>query len=306
MPSARTGTLAAKGLPARHNRSVANLSEAKRRRLPKTAFAYIDAAGRRRLPIYDEAHVRAALGRFNQVRFESDAAREQALRRVLKAARKFGVVPVGFIESQLRQERHRGRADTQASRVATLPSGHVTFLMTDIEGSTELLAELGPNYAALLSDVRRILRDRVRRAGGHEVEVHADEFLAVFGKSPAAVEAALAIQRRMRDRRWRATRPVRVRIGIHRGHPTLTETGYIGLSVHAVSRVCQAAHGGQTVCSRSAHEAAIEHAAPDVTFRDLGLHRLRGFPRPDLLYQVIVDDLPSDFPPLRTALETNI
>lgn len=281
---------------------MANLSDAKRRQLPKTAFAYIDSAGRRRLPIYDEAHVRSALGRFNQVHFESDRARDEARTRLLRAARRFGVLPVGFIASQLRKERSRGQADAQGRRVESLPAGTVTFLMSDIEGSTALLAELGDRYGAVLADVRRLIRAQVRRAGGHEVEVHADDFLAVFAKAPAALDAALAIQRRMRDKAWPGERTVRVRIGLHRGHPTLTDTGYLGLSVHAVARVCQVAHGGQVLVSRSAHEAVTDAPREGVTFRDLGQHRLRGFPRPDVLYQVDAPDLDGDFPPLRTTL----
>jgi len=281
---------------------MAKLSAKKRAQLPKSAFAYIDSRGRRRLPIYDEAHIRSALGRFNQVAFESDAAREQARTKLLRAARKFGVLPVGFIEAQLRTERRRGHADAQAQRVKKLPAGAVTFVMTDIEGSTSLLAELEVEYAALMADVRRLLRDKVRRAGGHEVEVHADDFLAAFANAPAALDAALAIQRRMRDKAWPSKRPVRIRIGIHRGHPTVTETGYIGLSVHAVSRVCQAAHGGQILVSRSAHEAMTDELPDDVTFRSLGRRRLRGFPRPDVIYQVQAPDLPKRFPPLRTRI----
>lgn len=278
-----------------------DLSDKQRALLPKRAFAYIDSKGRRRLPIYDVAHIRSALGRFNQVQFESEAAREEALSRVLKAARRFGVLPVGFIESQLRTERRRGQADRLARRAEKWPTGAVTFLMTDIESSTSLLTDLKDRYAALLTDVRRLLRAQVRRAGGHEVEIHADELLAAFARPHSALEAALAIQRRMRDKRWPDERKVLARIGVHRGHPTRTETGYIGLSVHAVARVCQAAHGGQILISRSVHEAIAEGLAEDIGFRDLGQHRLRGFPRPDVLYQVEVGDLPSEFPPLRTS-----
>jgi len=283
-------------------RSMAKLSDRKRAQLPKSAFAYIDSRGRRRLPIYDQAHVRSALGRFNQVAFESDAARDQARTKLLRAAKRFGVVPVGFIEAQLRTERRRGHADAQAQRVKKLPTGAVTFLMTDIEGSTSILSELGVDYGSLMADVRRVLREKVRRAGGHEVEVHADDFLAAFAKAPAALDAALAIQRRMRDKAWPSKRPVRIRIGIHRGHPTLTQTGYIGLSVHAVARVCQAAHGGQILVSRSAHDAMTDEFPDDVTFRSLGRRRLRGFPRPDVIYQVQVPDLPKKFPRLRTSI----
>jgi class 3 adenylate cyclase len=281
---------------------LAKLTDAQRAHLPRSAFAYIDSRGRRRLPIYDEAHIRSALGRFNQVQFESDAAREQARVRLLRAAKRIGVLPVGFIEAQLRTERRRGQADTHARRSASLPRGAVTFLMTDIEGSTTLLADLGDRYGALLADVRRLIRAQVRRAGGHEVEVHADDFLAAFVRAPAALDAAMAIQRRTRDKSWPEGRQVRVRIGIHRGHPTLTETGYIGLSVHAVARVCQAAHGGQILVSRSAHEAMVDPLPAGITFRDLGQHRLRGFPRPDNLYQVEAPDHSTDFPPLRTSL----
>ena len=277
------------------------LSEKRRAKLPSSAFAYIDSRGRRRLPIYDVPHIRSALGRFNQVHFESDAARDLARSRLLKAARRFGVMPVGFIEAQLRTERRRGQADAHARQVERLPSGTVTFLMTDIEGSTAHLAALGDRYGALLTEVRRLLRSHVRRAGGHEVEAHADEFLAAFAQAPAALSAALSVQRRTRIKRWPDDRGVSLRIGIHRGHPTLTDTGYIGLSVHAVARVCQAAHGGQILVSRTAHEAMVEAPPEGVAFRDLGLHRLRGFPRPDLIFQVDADGLATEFPPLRTA-----
>jgi class 3 adenylate cyclase len=280
---------------------MSDLSDKQRALLPKRAFAYIDSRGRRRLPIYDEAHIRSALGRFNQVQFESEAARDEARAKILKAARRFGVLPVGFIQSQLRTERRLGQADRLARRAEKWPTGAVTFLMTDIEGSTSLLAELEDRYAKLLADVRRVLRAQVRRAGGHEVEIHADELLAAFARPHSAVEAALGIQRRMRDKQWPDERRVLTRIGVHRGHPTRTETGYIGLSVHAVARVCQAAHGGQIIISRSVHEAIVEGLTEEIGFRDLGHHKLRGFPRPDVLYQVEAVDLPTEFPPLRTS-----
>ena len=112
-----------------------------------------------------------------------------------------------------------------------LPKGQVTFLLTDIEGSTELLARLGDRYAALLADVRRVVRGAVRRAGGHEVSARGDDVFAVFERAPAALEAALAIQRAMRDGAWPEASTVRLRIGLHRGRPALTDTGYVGLSV---------------------------------------------------------------------------
>src|SRR6185436_4326576 len=120
---------------------MARLKPTKRARLPDRAFAYVDAAGRRRLPIHDKAHVRNALARFNQVAFEDAAAREQARTRLLNAARKYRIVPVGFITGQLQSERRQVSSG--------LPRGFVTLLMTDIEGSTVLLREMGNRYGAL-------------------------------------------------------------------------------------------------------------------------------------------------------------
>src|SRR5829696_7500370 len=115
-----------------------------RAQLPDSAFAYIDSHGARRLPIHDAAHVRNALARFSQVAFEDDEARDRARSRLLRAAKKHGIMPIGFISSQLQPERK-------------LPEGQVTFLLTDIERSTELLGHLGDRYAALLADVRRLV-----------------------------------------------------------------------------------------------------------------------------------------------------
>src|SRR4249919_2308258 len=120
---------------------MSRLDASKRARLRSSAFAYIDSDGRRRLPIHDEAHVRNALGRFERIRFENDAARERARRRLLNAAKKYGIVPVGFITGQLRSERSDRSPD-----FSTLPTGAVTFLLTDIQGSTLLLARLGEGY----------------------------------------------------------------------------------------------------------------------------------------------------------------
>src|SRR5438045_3133089 len=125
-----------------------------RAQLPDSAFAYIDSSGRRRLPINDESHVRNALARFDQTTFESDEARETARKRLLAAARKYGIVPIGFFDGQLRNERLQAETGRRAIDVAGLPRGRVTFLMTDIEGSTELLRDLGDRYGRVLRDVR--------------------------------------------------------------------------------------------------------------------------------------------------------
>ena len=207
------------------------LSAKERTKLPDSAFAYVDSRGRRRLPIHDESHVRNALARFNQVAFENEDARDRARSRLLRAAKKYGIMPIGFISAQLQARRK-------------LPEGDITFLLTDIEGSTELLSRLTDRYAPVLADVRRRVRAAVRGAGGHEVDVRGDDHFAVFERAPGALEAALAIQRAMRDRARSDGVEVRLRIGLHRGRPALTDTGYVGLSVHAAARICFAAHGG--------------------------------------------------------------
>src|SRR2546421_9778951 len=119
-----------------------------RAQLPDSAFAYIDSRGRRRLPINDEAHVRNALARFNQTTFEDEAARDRARTKLLKAAKKYGIVPVGFMTGQLQNVRIRGEVEARASEVRTLPTGIVTFLLADIEDSTGLVRHLSDRYGA--------------------------------------------------------------------------------------------------------------------------------------------------------------
>lgn len=266
------------------------LRDSERAKLPDRAFAYIDSRGRRRLPIPDAAHVRNALARFNQVTFEDELARDRARTKLLNAARKHGIVPVGFISGQLR---------TQWK--APLPSGNLTLLLADIEGSTALLRQLGDAYPSLLFDVRKIMRTASRRLGGHEVGVHGDEFFAVFRHAPDALLAALAIHRELRDGTWPEGVTVRVRVGLHAGRPTLTDQGYVGLAVHAASRIMTAGHGGQLLLSQAAIRALGESLPAICTIRDLGVHHLRGLP-PESLFQAVVSDLPADFPPLRTPL----
>jgi class 3 adenylate cyclase len=275
---------------------MARLSARERASLPDRAFAYIDSHGRRRLPIHDEPHVRNALGRFERVAFESDAAREKARRRLLTAAKRYGIVPVGFITGQLRAE----RAD-RSPDFSTFPTGSVTFLLTDIEGSTRLLGRLGDGYAALLKDVRGIIRDAVRRSGGRKVDAHGDEYFSVFADASPAIEAAVAMQRSLRTRTWPDGVDVRVRAGIHSGRPTLTDTGYVGLSVHTVARLCSVAHGGQIVVSSKTKVAMAGSMPAGIRLRSLGRHPLAGLSGSETLFQVHADGLLTGFPPLRPA-----
>jgi class 3 adenylate cyclase len=281
---------------------MALLGAKARRHLPDTAFAYVDSKGQRRLPIHDESHVRNALARFNQVRFEGDRARERARRRLLAAAKRHGIVPIGFFAGQLAAEREEGESRARAAVARDLPTGQVTFLLTDIEDSTGLLRRLGDGYAGLLAEVRRLLRRAVQRAGGREVDVRADELFAVFERPARALDAALLIQRRLGSRAWPEGARVRVRIGIHTGRPTLTDSGYVGLPVHTAARLCAAAHGGQTLLSEAAVRAVQAARPAGVRFRALGRHRLRGLPEPEALYQLDAPDLPARFPPPRGAI----
>jgi class 3 adenylate cyclase len=267
---------------------MATLSARERAQLPDRAFAYIDSHGKRRLPIHDAAHVRNALSRFNQVAFEDDAARDRARIRLLNAAKKHGIMPIGFVSAQLQPERK-------------LPKGMVTFLLADIEGSTELLGRLGDRYAGLLADVRRLVRAAVRAARGHQVSARGDDVFAVFERAPAALEAALAIQRAMQAHAWPEGLECRLRIGLHRGRPELTDTGYVGLSVHAAARICFSAHGGQIVMSSAVHTAVAESLPDDVSVKSIGAWRFRGLPEPVDMFQVEAPDLIADFPPLRSA-----
>ena len=265
------------------------LDAKQRASLPDSAFAYIDSKGKRRLPINDAAHVRNALARFNQVVFDDEAARDTARTRLLRAAKKHGVVPIGFVSAQLQPQRR-------------LPKGQVTFLLTDIEGSTGLLTRLDDRYPSVIAEVRRVMRSAVRRAGGREVDARADDLFAVFEQAPAALEAALAIQRAMRGGPWPEGIDVRVRIGVHSGRPTLTDTGYVGLAVHAAARICYSAHGGQIVVSSAVHSAVIDSLTDGVALKSLGAWRFQGLRDPEHLYQVEAADLRADFPPLRAVV----
>jgi class 3 adenylate cyclase len=274
---------------------MAPLGSKARAQLPDSAFAYIDSRGNRRLPINDEAHVRNALSRFNQLRFESEEAREQARTRLLRATKKYGIVPIGFITGQLRSKSGAGAA-------GSLPIGLVSLLLTDIEASTPLLQRLGERWPGVLAETRRLLRSAIDDAGGHEVDARADEFFAVFADARAALQAALAIQRRSFARSWPAGDEVRLRIGLHAGRPTLSETSYVGLDVNTAVRVCSAGHGGQIVLSGEFRDLLAGSSPAGVGFGDLGRHQLQGLPAPIALFQVEVEDLPTRFPPPRVRV----
>src|SRR4029453_2742339 len=184
---------------------------------------------------------------------------------------------------------------------SSFPTGSVTFLLTDIEGSTLLLGHLGDGYANLLKDVRSIIRTAVRGSGGRRVDAHGDEYLSVFEHAAPALEAAVAIQRSLGERIWPDGAEARVRPGIHSGRPTLTDTGYVGLSVHTVARLCSVAHGGQIVVSGKTKAAVTGSMPAGIRLRSLGRRPLAGLSQSEMLFQVPADGLLPGFPPLRTG-----
>ncbi len=265
---------------------MATLGARERARLPDRAFAYIDSTGRRRLPINDAAHVRNALARFGRMDFEDDAARDAARLRLLRAARREGVVPIGFLTGQL--EPHRA-----------LPRGNVTFLMCDLEGSTQLLAALGDEYGSVRAALRRLVRTAVRRANGREVDARADEYFAVFSTAAGALAGAIATQQAIAEYAWREGVAPRLRMGLHSGRPTLTASGYIGLSVHTVARVCAVGHGGQILLTQATVRSVGANPPAGLEMISLGQFRLAGLPEAVELIQATPAGALRQFPPLR-------
>ena len=177
-------------------------------------------------------------------------------------------------------------------RVPEVPSGTVTLLFTDIEGSTRLLHELGERYAYALREHRRALRDTFSRYGGFEVDTQGDAFFVAFARASDAVAAAEDAQAALTDG------PVRVRIGIHTGEPVVTEEGYVGVDVHRAARIMGAGHGGQVLISETTQRLLDS----GLELRDLGEHRLKDLTAPQRLYQLGNED----FPPVRTLHRTNL
>ena len=197
------------------------------------------------------------------------------------------------------RDRLASAVHAQAAEARQLPSGPVTLLYADIEGSTELLNRLGERYADLLAEQRRLLRTIVRKHGGFEIDSRADEFFATFPEAADPIGAALEIQRRLRDHVWPDGAAVRVRIGLHSGQPQITDEGYIGLDVHRASRIGAAGHGEQILLSAATRQRFQLRLPPDATLRTLGEFALKGLPGVEAISQLVVPDLPDAFAPLR-------
>ncbi|MGH2554973.1 MAG: adenylate/guanylate cyclase domain-containing protein, partial [Actinomycetota bacterium] len=184
--------------------------------------------------------------------------------------------------------------------MAELPTGTVTFLFTDIEGSTRLLQELGDRYAAARDEQAAIIRGACGECGGVEVSTQGDSFFLVFRSPVRAVEAAVAAQRALAAHDWSPGPPVRVRMGLHTGEGITGGDDYVGMDVNRAARIAAAAHGGQVIISE-ATRGLVERALPDgVALRDLGPHRLKDIEYPEHLQDIVIEGLPADFPPPRT------
>jgi predicted ATPase/class 3 adenylate cyclase len=177
------------------------------------------------------------------------------------------------------------------------PTGTVTMLFSDVEGSTRALQQLGPElYAEALDLHRRLLRETFEQRDGYEVDCEGDAFFIAFSRAEDAVAAAVAAQQRLVGADWPSGQELRVRIGIHTGEPLAVPPKYVGLDVHQAARIMAAGHGGQVLLSRTTHDL-VGAAFP---VRDLGEHRLKDLSAPKRLYQLLVEGLPSEFPPLKT------
>jgi class 3 adenylate cyclase len=176
---------------------------------------------------------------------------------------------------------------------AELPRGTVTFLFSDIEGSTALSRQHGLAFGDLRAEHRRLLRAAFEDHGGFMLEAEGDACFVVFERATDAVTAAVAAQRALA-----ASDVVRVRIGIHTTEPHLHDDGYVGVGVSRAARICAAAHGGQIVLSPATAGVIEDHTLPDVALRGLGEHYLKDIVQPQRLFQVEADGLPSEFPPL--------
>ena len=156
-----------------------------------------------------------------------------------------------------------------------LPEGTVTFLFTDIEGSTKLLHHLRERYATLLADQRRILREAIDTWHGHEVDTQGDAFFVAFSRATQAVSAAAEAQRKLAEHAWPEQVTVRVRMGIHTGEPWSGQEGYVGMDVHRAARIAHVGHGGQVLLSETTTALVRDELPPGVSLFDLGRHLLR-------------------------------
>jgi class 3 adenylate cyclase len=181
-----------------------------------------------------------------------------------------------------------------------LPTGTVTFLFTDIEGSTRLLQVLGDGYRVVQDDHAEIMRRAIDEGGGVAIRTEGDSFFAVFPDHAAAVGAAVAGQRALAAHPWPDDIRLRVRMGLHTGQGKLGGDDYLGIDVNRAARIAAAGHGGQVLLSEATRSLVHDDLPDGVTLRDLGVHRLKDLEHPFRIYDLVINGLASEFPPLTT------
>jgi DNA-binding SARP family transcriptional activator len=231
---------------------------------------------------------------------EALAAYQETRRRLID---ELGIEPGPALQELQRQILTQDPALESGAREAvavTLWSGEIGLLFTDIEGSTRLLEALGDRYPAVLSRHRKILREAAETCGGLEVDRQGDAFFFAFQNGIDATGAAAAGQRALANESWPSGHELRVRMGVHVGRPRILDGGYVGVDLHRAARICTAAHGGQVLVSEAVR-ARVGPAQGGWHFRELGTHELKGLSEPEVLHQLVIPGLPSDFPALRTG-----
>ena len=213
---------------------------------------------------------------------------------------------IATLNKRLRRLPRAATDETPTLGRVALPSGTVTFMFTDIEGSTRLVQQLGDAYGPVLDEHRRLVRAAVEESGGYEIDCRADEFFVAFQGAKNAVAAALEAQRALAGHTWPDGVDVRIRIGIHTGEPTVGNGDYLGVDVHRAARIAAAGHGGQVLVSETTRNLVAGGEPPGTRFENLGEYRLKDLPRAEPIYQLVAPDLPSEFPALRTQRGTDV
>jgi class 3 adenylate cyclase len=187
--------------------------------------------------------------------------------------------------------------DASDDELRDLPRGTVSFLFTDIEGSTELLRSLGTGYGDVRTEHGRLIEDACAANAGHVIDTQGDAYFAAFDRAADAVAAAVAVQRTLEAVDWPEGLQLRVRIGLHTAEPFLDGSGYFGLGVHRAARICSAAHGGQILVSNATAGIVEDLESIEFELRDLGEFRLKDIVRPQRLFELRVEGLERDFAP---------
>jgi class 3 adenylate cyclase len=257
--------------------------------------AFIDQDGRATSPPADDAHGRlTVLERDGKpvaaVLHDAAISDEPSLADTIRAA-----VIIALDATELRDELR-----AKGGQTGGLPTGEVTFLFGDIEGSTPLLEALGSQYARLLAELRGIASSVADQHNGRLVDALGDEVFMAFEEAPDAVSSAIELTRRLAETTWPGDALVRVRIGLHTGWPELTRSGYVGLDVHRAARIMSAANGGQIIASATVISALGR--TETIAIRPLGRFALRGISEPVALFGIEAEGLPRGFPALRAEL----